>query len=115
MGRLTTHILDTAGGRPADQVAIRLFSLDGSRELLTSTVSNDDGRTAAPLLDDSALCAGTYEIEFDIGEYFARRAAQLAEPPFLDTVVVRFSIASDEHYHVPLLVSPWSYSTYRGS
>ena len=115
MGRLTTHILDTAGGRPADQVAIRLFSLDGHRELLTSTTSNDDGRTDAPLLDDSALCTGTYELEFDIGEYFARRAAQVAEPPFLGTVVVRFSIASDENYHVPLLVSPWSYSTYRGS
>ena len=115
MGRLTTHILDTAGGRPADQVAIRLFSLDGPRVLLTSTVSNDDGRTDGPLLDDSALSAGTYELEFDIGEYFARREVQLAEPPFLGTVVLRFSIASDEHYHVPLLVSPWSYSTYRGS
>ena len=115
MGRLTTHILDTAGGRPADQVAIRLFSLDGHRKLLTSTASNDDGRTDAPLLDDSAIRTGTYELEFDIGEYFARREAQVAEPPFLNTVVVRFSIVSDESYHVPLLVSPWSYSTYRGS
>lgn len=115
MGRLTTHILDTAGGRPADRVAIRLFSLDGRRELLASTASNDDGRTDAPLLDESALRTGTYELEFDIGEYFARRKVKVAEPPFLDTVVVRFSIANNENYHVPLLVSPWSYSTYRGS
>lgn len=115
MGRLTTHILDTAGGRPADRVAIRLFSLDGRRELLSSTTSNDDGRTDAPLLDESALRTGTYELEFDIGEYFARRKVKAAEPPFLDTVVVRFSIANNENYHVPLLVSPWSYSTYRGS
>ena len=115
MGRLTTHILDTAGGRPADQVVIRLFSLGGHRELLNSTTSNDDGRTDAPLLDDSAIRTGTYELEFDIGEYFARRDAEVAKPPFLDTVVIRFSIVSDENYHVPLLVSPWSYSTYRGS
>lgn len=115
MGRLTTHILDTTHGTPAAGVSIRLFGLGEARRLLTGATSNSDGRTEKPLLEDKAMQTGTYELEFDIGAYFAGRAAAAADPPFLDTVVIRFSIRSDENYHVPLLVSPWSYSTYRGS
>ena len=115
MGRLTTHILDTAHGCPAADVAIRLFALDEERTLLASTVSNPDGRSDEPLLDGDAMRTGTYELEFDIGAYFSSRGVDLDDPAFLDTVVIRFSMKSGEHYHVPLLASPWSYSTYRGS
>ncbi|MBU2677153.1 MAG: hydroxyisourate hydrolase [Gammaproteobacteria bacterium] len=115
MARLTTHILDTAHGCPASGVDIRLFALADARVLRSSTVSNIDGRNEEPLLEGDALQTGTYELEFDIGDYFASRAEDLDDPAFLDTVVIRFSIKSDESYHVPLLVSPWSYSTYRGS
>ena len=115
MGRLTTHILDTSHGGPAANVDIRLYSVAGSRELAASAVTNDDGRTDRPLLDGEHLVTGTYEIEFDIGAYFRGRGVELADPAFLDTVVIRFSVHGDEDYHVPLLVSPWSYSTYRGS
>lgn len=115
MGRLTTHVLDTMRGKPADRVAIRLFSLAERRELVSSVTTNLDGRTDDALLDESSMGTGTFELEFDIGDYFARRAIDLAEPPFLDTVVIRVSLRADENYHVPLLVSPWAYSTYRGS
>jgi 5-hydroxyisourate hydrolase len=112
---LTTHILDTANGEPAAGVHVRLYRLDGGRELLASAETNADGRTDAPLVDDGELAAGTYELEFDIGPYFQSRDFELSEPPFLDTVIIRVSLAAGQHYHVPLLVSPWSYSTYRGS
>ena len=115
MGRLTTHILDTTHGCPAAGVDIRLFALGERRQLRARAVSNVDGRTDKPLLDDEAIETGTYELEFDIGDYFRAGDVAVAEPAFLDTVVIRFSIMADEHYHVPLLVSPWSYSTYRGS
>ena len=115
MGRLTTHILDTAHGCPAGNVAIRLYGLDGDRSLIASVVSNDDGRTEEPLLDGDAMRTGTYELEFDIGPYFSAQGVTLGNPAFLDTVVIRFSVQASEHYHVPLLASPWSYSTYRGS
>lgn len=115
MGRLTTHILDTANGQPAAGVTVRLFSLQGQRALLTTLRSNEDGRTDAPLLEGDSMQAGTYELEFDIGDYFASIGVTVADPPFLNTVVIRFAVNSDEHYHVPLLASPWSYSTYRGS
>ena len=115
MGRLTTHILDTANGIPASDVSIRLFGADGARELLRSVRSNADGRTDAPLLEGEALKSGTYELEFDIGDYFAARGDLGRGPRFLDTVVVRFGVDGAGHYHVPLLASPWSYSTYRGS
>lgn len=115
MGRLTTHILDTTHGCPAARVDIRLFVLGEKRELLASAVSNADGRTALPLLDGKAMQTGTYELEFDIGNYFRDRGTAVDDPAFLDTVVIRFSIRGDENYHVPLLASPWSYSTYRGS
>lgn len=115
MGRLTTHILDTAHGRPAKNVDIRLFLLADSRELIASASSNEDGRTPYPLLDDERMLTGTYELEFDVGAYFRTLGVALGTPAFLDTVVIRFSINGDEDYHVPLLTSPWSYSTYRGS
>lgn len=115
MGRISTHILDTAHGHPAGGVDIRLFTLGGSRELVASAVSNADGRTDSPLLEGTAMCTGTCELEFDVGAYFASCGTAVAVPAFLDTVVIRFSVRADEDYHVPLLVSPWSYSTYRGS
>lgn len=115
MGRLTTHVLDTTSGRPAARVALRLFRLAEQRELVSSATTNLDGRTEQALLDDAAMGTGTFELEFDIGDYFARQDVAVAEPAFLGTVVIRFSIRADENYHVPLLVSPWAYSTYRGS
>jgi 5-hydroxyisourate hydrolase len=115
MGKLTTHILDTASGIPAAGVDIRLYSLDGEREMKAAAVTNNDGRTEHPLLTDELLVTGEYELEFDVGNYFRNRGAELDDPAFLDVVVIRFSIRSEQSYHVPLLVSPWSYSTYRGS
>ena len=115
MGRLTTHILDTASGVPAAGVSIRLYSLAGARELVATATTNADGRTDEPLAADEAFASGRYELEFDIGDYFAGRGQSLADPPFLDTVVIRFAVDAGQHYHVPLLASPWSYSTYRGS
>ncbi len=115
MGRLTTHILDTAHGLPAAGVAVRLYSLGAERTLLSSQLSNQDGRTDEPLLDGNDMQAGLYELEFDIGDYFARKGVEQSEPAFLGTVVIRFGVNATEHYHVPLLASPWSYSTYRGS
>lgn len=119
MGRLSTHVLDTVQGRPAAGVAISLhrIALDsGERMLVTSTVTNADGRTDAPLLAGERFVAGTYEIAFAIGDYFRASGAQAAEPGFLEIVPVRFQITeTDAHYHVPLLASPWAYSTYRGS
>lgn len=100
---------------PAADVGIRLYAVAAERELLASTRSNAGGRTDAPLLDGKRMRAGTYELEFDVGEYFSRRGDIDREPAFLTTIVIRFSVSADEHYHVPLLVSPWSYSTYRGS
>lgn len=115
MARLTTHVLDTANGKPGNGIRVSLFSLDGGRNLLTTAVTNDDGRTDSPLLDEESFQAGTYELEFAVGEYFAAAGNELTDPPFLDDVVIRVSLAQSSHYHVPLLVSPWSYSTYRGS
>lgn len=115
MGQLTTHILDTAHGSPAANVGVRLFAFGTVRELVASATSNSDGRTEKPLLADEAMHTGTYELEFDIGDYFAASGVPTATPAFLNTVVIRFTVSSEENYHVPLLVSPWSYSTYRGS
>ena len=115
MGRLTTHVLDTANGGPACSVDVRLFALREQRELVAAVTTDADGRTPRALLEDDVMLAGAYELEFDVGAYFQARGANLAEPPFLDTVVIRFALRADEDYHVPLLVSPWSYSTYRGS
>jgi len=117
MGRLSTHILDTASGRPAEGVAVELYAVEGgTRRLVTRARTNADGRTDAPLMAGEAFRCGAYEILFHVGDYFRARRVALADPPFLDVVPLRFAIAEpDGHYHVPLLVSPWSYSTYRGS
>lgn len=116
MGKLTTHVLDTAQGRPGAGIAFRLFRVaDDGRELIRESRTNADGRSDAPLLSEDEFAAGTWELEFDVAGYFTRQSIPVSDPPFLDRVVLRFSTAADEHYHVPLLVSPWSYSTYRGS
>lgn len=117
MGRLSTHVLDTVRGTPASDVKIELFRIaaDGTRALVTTCATNADGRTDAPLLAGEAFKAGTYELVFQIGAYFAATGAPAAEPPFLDVVPLRFTLADEGHYHVPLLCSPWAYSTYRGS
>jgi len=115
MARLTTHVLDTAHGKPGAGIKIRLFSMQHGRHLVASGITNADGRTDDPLLDDETFLAGQYELEFSIGDYFKDSGLPLAQPPFLDDVVIRVSLAGDGNYHVPLLVSPWSYSTYRGS
>ena len=115
MGRLTTHILDTRSGIPAAAVDIRLFALDDERTLQAAATTNADGRTERPLLEAETMQTGLYELEFDVGAYFKSQDVDSSEPAFLNTVVIRFSIDADEQYHVPLLVSPWSYSTYRGS
>ncbi len=119
-GLLTTHVLDTARGRPAAGLRVELFHLDPSsdeRSLLKETRTNADGRTDAPLLAEGELSRGSYELVFEVGEYFAGQPeAGSADPPFLNRVPVRFGVADPSvHYHVPLLASPWSYSTYRGS
>ena len=115
MGRLTTHILDTTHGGPAAGVEVRLYRTGEQRELIASATSNADGRSEEPLLAGEAMRTGTYELEFDVGRYFSGRGTAVDDPAFLDTVVIRFSVKADENYHVPLLVSPWAYSTYRGS
>jgi 5-hydroxyisourate hydrolase len=115
MGRLSTHILDTTKGGPAAGVAIRLYCLGEHREQVREATTNTDGRTEEALLDGASMSTGLYELEFDIGDYFRRCNVAVDDPAFLDTVVIRFSIKCDENYHVPLLCSPWAYSTYRGS
>lgn len=116
-GRLSTHVLDTHAGKPAHGVAIELRELSARGDrLITSTRTNADGRTEAPLIAGRPLPIGRYELRFAVGAYFASRGIELADPPFIDLVPVRFAIAEAEgHYHIPLLVTPWSYSTYRGS
>lgn len=115
MSRLTTHILDTAAGIPAAGVRIRLYR-EGEAAPLAEALSNADGRCDAPLLAGADFQPGQYRLEFDMADYFRRRGAALDDPPFVDRVVLCFGIADRaRHYHVPLLVSPWSYSTYRGS
>ncbi len=116
MGRLTTHVLDTAHGSPAGGVVVILYRLTPERKRVAAATTNGDGRLDAPILDAGDFRAGTYELVFEAGDYFSNRVADLPNPPFVDEVVIRFGIAdTDAHYHVPLLVSPWSYSTYRGS
>lgn len=122
MGRLSTHVLDTAKGRPAAGVAISLYRLQGeTRALLLNTRTNDDGRTDQPLLLGDALLAGSYELVFHAGDYL-RASGQAGNAPeaggilFLDQIPIRFGVPdASQHYHVPLLISPFAYSTYRGS
>ena len=118
MGYLTTHVLDTTSGGPAPGVRIDLsvFDDDGHARLLKSIQTNHDGRADQPLLDGAAFAVGRYELAFHIGAYYAARGTKLAPPAFLDIVPIRFGISDPaSHYNVPLLVAPWSYSTYRGS
>jgi len=117
MGKLTTHVLDTAHGVPGRGIAMALFRVErGQRTALGTFTTNADGRCDAPLLEGAALASGTYELDFAIGDYFARMGGTMQHPRFLDVVTLRFGIAdAAAHYHVPLLASPWSYSTYRGS
>ena len=116
-GRLSTHVLDTHAGRPAVGVAIELYEFSGKvAHLVATTVTNSDGRTDRPLIGDRPLPIGRYELRFAVGDHFRSRGIEQGDPPFLDIVPLRFSIAEPEgHYHVPLLCTPWSYSTYRGS
>ena len=114
MGRLTTHVLDTSTGRPASGVRVMLRRTD-SGEILAEARTNADGRLDQPLLEGAAFKTGRYQLEFHVGDYFRNRGVALAEPPFLDVIPLSFAIAEDTHYHVPLLVSPYAYSTYRGS
>jgi len=117
-GCLSTHVLDTYHGRPGLGVAVALFEIlasGGTREIVRG-VTNKDGRTEQPLIAGKPIPVATYELHFSIGGYFAREQTVLAEPPFLSMVPVRFAVAEPEsHYHVPLLITPWSYTTYRGS
>jgi len=123
LGKLTTHILDTSAGKPAAGVHIDLFEIihsdagDRTRgRCLKRAVTNDDGRCDAALLEGPAFVKGVYELAFSIGAYFDRTGASLPEPKFIDVVLIRFGVEdAGGHYHVPLLVSPFGYSTYRGS
>ncbi|SHF27238.1 5-hydroxyisourate hydrolase [Modicisalibacter ilicicola DSM 19980] len=117
MGRLTTHVLDTARGRPGNGLRIEIFRIDGeARHPLGEVVTNDDGRCDAPLLEGEAFTAGEYELLFHVGDYLDAQRVPGTQPRFLERIPLRFGVAdADEHYHVPLLLSPYGYSTYRGS
>ena len=118
MGRLTTHVLDLSRGVAAAGMTIELAAIDAARgrRVVAQTVTNRDGRCPAPLIEGDAFLAGAWQLEFHVASYFSQQGVTLPEPPFLDVVVVRFTVANaGDHYHVPLLVTPWSYSTYRGS
>jgi 5-hydroxyisourate hydrolase len=116
-GRLTTHVLDTVRGVPAAGVGIALFAIEGEgRRLLARLRTNANGRTDTPLLEGAAMQIGPYELVFAVAAYFSATGAAMSDPPFLTDVPLRFTVAdAAAHYHVPLLVSPWAYSTYRGS
>jgi 2-oxo-4-hydroxy-4-carboxy-5-ureidoimidazoline decarboxylase len=117
-GRLSTHVLDTHGGKPAVGVPIELVELSalGESRIIARTITNHDGRTDEPLIGGRPVPIGNYELRFNVASYFASRNAPLSDPPFLDSIPLRFSVADPEgHLHVPLLVTPWSYATYRGS
>jgi 2-oxo-4-hydroxy-4-carboxy-5-ureidoimidazoline decarboxylase len=116
-GRLSTHVLDTHAGRPAVGIAIELYEFAGEKaHCIETAITNADGRTDQPLIAGRPLPIGRYELRFAVGNHFRSRGIESGDPPFLDIVPLRFSIAEPEgHYHVPLLCTPWSYSTYRGS
>jgi len=117
-GRLSTHVLDTHGGRPAAGIVVELVELSdlGASRVVTRTITNADGRTDRPLIGGQPVPIGRYELTFDVGDYFAGRQVAMSDPPFLDKIPLRFSVSEPEgHLHVPLLVTPWSYATYRGS
>jgi 2-oxo-4-hydroxy-4-carboxy-5-ureidoimidazoline decarboxylase len=117
-GRLSTHVLDTHSGRPAAGIAVELVELSelGASRVVTRTITNGDGRTDQPLIGGRPVPIGRYEVTFSVGKYFAERQVPMSDPPFLDQIPLRFSVSDPEgHLHVPLLVTPWSYATYRGS
>jgi 2-oxo-4-hydroxy-4-carboxy-5-ureidoimidazoline decarboxylase len=117
-GRLSTHVLDTHNGRPAAGIAVELIELSelGKSRMVTRAVTNSDGRTDQPLIGGRPVPIGRYELTFSVGKYFAERQVPMSDPPFLDQIPLRFSVSEPEgHLHVPLLVTPWSYATYRGS
>ena len=116
-GYLATHVLDTAAGCPGEGISLTLYRVvDGQLTEVTRAVTNSDGRVDSPVLAGSDFTKGVYELHFSAGDYFRRNGTALADPAFLDEVVIRFGIAEEQaHYHVPLLISPYSYSTYRGS
>ncbi|EOD81291.1 Transthyretin family protein [Grimontia indica] len=117
MGKLTTHVLDTAKGKPGAEIEVSLFRVDGNtlQHVITMT-TNHDGRTNEPLLEETDFQRGKYQLQFNTAEYFKNSGVALSDIPFLDDVVIRFGIDDEKaHYHVPLLVSPFSFSTYRGS
>lgn len=117
MGKLSTHVLDTAHGRPGAGVAVELYEVSGgNRRLVKRDTTNADGRCNAPLLEGDTMRAGQFELVFAAGDYFAAQGVQLPEPRFIDRVTIAFGIADPgQNYHVPLVMTPWSYSTYRGS
>ena len=117
MGKLSTHVLDTTLGKPGAGVAVELYAVSaGQRALLKRDITNADGRCSVPLLEGEQMQPGQYELVFAAGDYFAARGVDLPEPRFVDRVTIAFGIAhADQNYHVPLVVTPWSYSTYRGS
>ena len=116
MGRLTTHVLDTARGCPAAGLGLALFALTPARRLVVEAITNADGRLDGPLLAGDDFRPGSYELVFQAGAYHRAAGVPVGDPPFLDEIVVRFQIAAtDAHYHVPLLLSPYGYTTYRGS
>lgn len=115
-GKLTTHVLDTASGKPAAGLSIALYRIaGGERTLLKTAMTNADGRCDGPLLAGEEFRTGEYELEFKAGDYLRRSGVALAAPAFLDVVPIRFGMSEQTHYHVPLLISPYGYSTYRGS
>ena len=115
MTKLTTHCLDTFSGKPAKNIKVDIYFITGKKEKINSVVLNNNGRTDKPLVDGANFKEGQYELVFFVGDYF-NKIANLPEVPFLNEVVIRFGVSNPtEHYHVPLLISPWSYSTYRGS
>jgi 2-oxo-4-hydroxy-4-carboxy-5-ureidoimidazoline decarboxylase len=117
-GRLSTHVLDTHSGKPAEGIAFELIELSdlGESRVVTRGVTNSDGRTDTPLIGGRPVPIGRYELNFSVGKYFAGRGVAMSDPPFLDQIPLRFSVSEPEgHLHVPLLVTPWSYATYRGS
>jgi 5-hydroxyisourate hydrolase len=117
MGRLTTHVLDAAHGCPGSSIRIALYRVDGEQlQKVAEAVTNDDGRCDAPLLQGDDYVSGVYQLQFHAGDYYRTKGVKLPDQAFLDVVVLRFGIdAAQDHYHVPLLISPYSYSTYRGS
>ena len=115
MTKLTTHCLDTFSGKPAKGIKVDVYLISGKKEKINSVTLNNNGRSDKPLIEGANFTEGQYELVFFVGDYF-KKITDLPKTPFLNEVIIRFGISnSKEHYHVPLLVSPWSYSTYRGS